>query len=181
MPQGSLPTIRVLALVAALAAAGLGLASCNGGGCPRGAQCDCSGGNECFLGCDGDGCDMSCHQLVRCGTVCGNGCRQTCSDMNDCTASCGDDCRLDGHNTVSYGAICGARCDLTCASVDRCGARVGPDSTVDCNSITTCAVECAGRCRVTCDNVNNCGVTCLDGSAPHSCSGSGNVVGCGAC
>jgi hypothetical protein len=175
-------TARELAVLIALVAAGLALPSCHGGGCPRGQLCECAGGTDCFLGCgDGDGCQQLCHQMVRCGEVCGNGCLQTCSDMNDCTTDCGDDCRLDCHNTVSCGAICGARCDFACTSADRCGARVGPDSTVDCTGITTCEVECAGRCRVTCSDVNNCGVSCLDGSAPISCSGSGNVVACGSC
>src|SRR3954471_2612488 len=123
--------------------------SCRGdGGCQRGQLCECSGGTDCYLGCDGDGCDQTCFSANHCGAVCGNDCSHTWHDGNDCTSDCGDDCNVSCHTSMSCGAFCGARCVYECSNVTTCGVRVGPASVVTCSQVNSCTVECTGSCQV---------------------------------
>lgn len=151
----------------------------NAGACDAGEPCECSGGSDCFLGCDGDGCRQRCYQLNHCGGVCEDDCSLECFDVDECSQSCGNDCRMLCHNTVACGTICGANCEVDCHDVDRCGVRAGNGSRVNCHNLSVCAVECLGSCVVECEAVGRCDVTCLGGLAPTSCT-NGSVV-CGGC
>ncbi len=176
------PPMRFSALILLVLSAGLGLASCGtGGACQEGDRCECSEGDECFLGCDGDNCDQSCHHTgSRCGAVCEHGCSFTCHDTNECSAYCGDGCDIECHHTAACGAICEGGCRYECHDTSRCGVIVGPGSVVTCRSVATCAVECQGSCRVFCnEGVDSCSVTCPDDSPAITCPD--GELACGEC
>ena len=157
------------------------LAGCDSGRCGAGELCECAGGHQCYLDCDGDDCVQSCHDMDSCGAVCGDGCHFSCFQNNECSDYCGAGCTMECHGTMTCGSICGPGCNYSCRSASVCGARVGDGSVVLCEDVGSCAVECEGDCRVTCTRVggNMCNVTCLGGGAPTSC-GNGNVA-CGPC
>jgi hypothetical protein len=165
-----------LALVALLSS--FALTACDDDDfCEPGRPCGCAHGDECYLGCEGDGCHQTCHDLVRCGGVCGNVCSFNCHNMNDCSVSCGDDCAATCHDTVSCGIICGANCDYRCNNASRCGAEVGPGSVVQCRGLTSCEVTCLGDCEVSCEGVGRCQVWCgADDPTPTDCT---NGASCG--
>lgn len=149
-------------------------------GCDPNEPCVCSGGNDCYLGCTGDGCSQDCHNVGQtCGTVCNDHCSSLCHDTNECTSSCGNDCDVTCHNVASCGALCGAGCRYDCESVSSCGVRAGPGSAIRCSSVSTCDAECTGSCRVSCTNVSDCHVDCLGGGAPTTCSD--GTIACGPC
>ncbi len=173
--------MRFYALTFLTLFASLCLASCwNSGGCVEGDACECSQGDECYLGCDGDDCDQRCFQMNRCGAVCEHGCSFECFDVDECSASCGDDCDLNCHNTAACGAICDRDCRYECHDTSRCGVSVGTGSVVTCRNVATCEVECRGSCEVFCDNVGGeCRVTCPGGEAAVMCpNGSRSCGGC---
>ena len=88
---------RALSTLAAVF--GLSLAvGCDDALCEAGEPCTCADTDTCFFECSGDGCDMSCQQMVNCGMVCEDDCSVECHDMGSCTTSCGDNCTLDCHN-----------------------------------------------------------------------------------
>jgi hypothetical protein len=147
--------------------------------CRPGEPCICTGGHECYLYCEDDGCDQLCRNLVDCGGVCQNDCTFECHDLNNCSTSCGDNCHANCHNVVSCEAIQGANSTYTCTDADRCGVEVGPGSEVICSNLATCRVLCHGPCRVTCDEVaGGCEVRCGSPQAqPQSCA-EGTTCGC---
>src|SRR5690606_18868920 len=58
------------ALALALLLASAATSACNdGGACDPGELCECSGGTECYLACDGDNCAQHCSSMPRCGGV----------------------------------------------------------------------------------------------------------------
>jgi hypothetical protein len=56
--------------------------------CRPGTPCDCSGGDECYLSCEGTGCNESCSNLSRCGGICDDACNFHCNDMDECSVAC---------------------------------------------------------------------------------------------
>jgi hypothetical protein len=155
------PLSRVLAALLLVAGGIFHAASCGfNRDCADGEVCECSGGEECYIGCDGDNCDQYCHDTRRCGGICDDGCSFECRSVDECSSSCGDDCRLDCHDTVACGAICGAGCVYDCRNTSRCGVVVGTGSTVTCSNTATCEIECTDSCLVTCNSVSACKVTC---------------------
>lgn len=182
-PRYARPAMRFYALSLLTLLAAVGLASCwNSAACVEGDACECSQGDECYLGCDGDGCDQRCFQMDRCGAVCEHECSFECFDVDECSASCGDNCDLECHNTRECGAICDRGCRYECHDTSVCGVSVGSSSVVTCRNVDTCAVECRGSCKVFCENVGNgnqCRVTCRDGDAPVMCPDGSRA--CGAC
>lgn len=153
--------------------------------CSPGQPCECSGGRDCYVGCEGDGCSARCFQLEHCGAVCQNDCSSECFDVQECSTSCGDDCNVSCHNAVACGAICGDRCRFDCHDMDRCGVRAGNGSEITCHNFSRCDVECTGTCRVRsaaptlCDDQHGCSVKCLGAPALTRCSD--GSVACGAC
>ncbi|HEY5955986.1 MAG TPA: hypothetical protein VIV60_05510 [Polyangiaceae bacterium] len=126
--------------------------------------CSCHDGEDCFLGCYADNCNLDCHNTrYACGTICYDDCIGSCHDTHECSHSCQNGCTLACHNTDECSGICGANCNYTCHDTQTCGVRVGPHSTVTCTNMTTCAVECEGDCDVNCTALVNCNVTCLAG------------------
>ncbi len=159
---------RLLALLAVLTAtAAFG---CDDDDCEAGEDCECSGGHECFLGCDGDGCDQYCHDLDRCGGVCEDDCNFTCHGMQQCTSSCGEDCVIDCHDVSSCGALCGDECHYSCARASTCSVEAGANSTINCANASSCDVVCNGPCTVRCEGVPNCQVDCPSGASERSCA-----------
>jgi hypothetical protein len=150
-----------LAFIAALAS--FALTACDDDDfCEPGHPCECAHGDDCYLSCKGDGCNQTCHDLVRCGGICGNVCNFNCHNMND---------------TVSCGIICGANCNYRCNNANRCGAEVGPGSVVECRGLTSCEVTCLGSCEVNCEGVGRCQVWCgADDATPTDCT---NGASCG--
>jgi hypothetical protein len=171
---------RSSAIAALLVASAFGLIDCHsGGGCGPGDHCECSGGDECYLGCNGDGCDQSCHSMNRCGTVCGNGCSSTCHDLGtQCSQDCGSNCALTCSSTPTCGVICGDHCQFDCHDASKCAADVGPDSVVTCAAVASCVVQCSGACTVHCQD-NGCQVTCADGQPATQCEA--GRYACGGC
>src|SRR5580704_7332309 len=134
-------------VMAALALVGLPDCRASDGGCESGQACSCSGGDECDLGCDGDGCQEDCYGVgERCGNVCGNNCGQVCHDVTTCTSYCGDNCAIDCHSVSTCAVICGAGCNYQCTNASTCGVEAGPGSTITCTSIAACDVQCTGTC-----------------------------------
>jgi len=161
-------------------AALLGLSSCDSGGtCGPGEPCECHDGNDCYLSCEGSGCNESCHNQTNCGGVCDDHCRFECHDVNDCSVACTDACNAQCHNVVACGAIIGADSVYRCHDASRCGVHVtGPGSSVQCDHITTCEVVCDASCDVNCSNTQTCRVTCGGPDGPtHDCNGGGDC-GC---
>lgn len=163
----------------AMALAFLSFVQCDSDGCEPGERCSCSGGEACYLGCDGDGCHQACSSLTSCGAVCGDGCTYECQRAQECSSFCGSSCTTDCHDVDACGSLCGSNCNYSCRDANRCGVRVGDGSQVRCERVSSCVVECDGRCRVTCLSVGGCNVTCSGGTAPSNCSD--GVVACGAC
>jgi hypothetical protein len=153
-----------------LLGAALFFVQCEDDACEAGDYCECRGGHECYLECDGDRCDQECSSVDRCGLVCDDGCSFTCHSTEACSASCGSNCSTECYETQSCGAICGSGCDYDCHNANKCGARVGPNSTVRCSSVGSCVVECEGSCRVFCNGVGSCDVDCARGGGPTPCS-----------
>jgi hypothetical protein len=153
--------------------------------CNPGEPCECSGGHECYVGCEGDGCNARCFQMEHCGAVCENDCSSQCFDVQECSTSCGDDCDVSCHNAVACGAICGDRCHFDCHDMDRCGVRAGNGSEINVHNYSRSEIECTGTCHVTsaspsaCDEPHGCSVKCLGKAALTTC-GDGSVA-CGAC
>lgn len=153
--------------------------------CDPGQPCECNGGHECYIGCEGDGCTPHCSQMNRCGAVCDDNCSSLCHDMDECSTSCGDDCDVKCHGAEACGAICGDRCHFDCHDVGRCGVRAGNQSEIVCHNFSRCDVECTGTCRVhsaspdICDPTGGCTLKCLGGAAQTMCSD--GSVACGAC
>lgn len=176
-PKGQ-PTRLRHALFAALAL--LVFVQCEDDACEAGDLCTCRGGDECYLECDGGGCDQECNALERCGNLCGDGCTFTCSSTNECSSYCDDDCATECHDTESCGMLCGADCLYDCHNANRCGARVGPNSVVRCTDVSSCVVECDGSCRVLCTRVGGpgCAIMCRDGG-PVPCAD--GTPGCQEC
>jgi hypothetical protein len=171
---------RCLVLAASLFASLFCLMGCDSGGCGPGDHCECSGGDECFLGCNGDNCNQACFSMNRCGTVCGNGCVSTCHDLGtECSQSCGADCTLTCSSTPTCGVICGDDCHLDCHDTPQCAADVGPGSDVTCTSVASCVVQCSGACNVHCANVSSCEVTCAGGTPAAACDA--GRYACGGC
>jgi hypothetical protein len=154
------------------------LAGCNSDNCRAGEPCACRGGHDCYLGCEGDGCNTSCSSLNHCGTVCEDKCATQCFSVDECSTSCGDDCNVLCHDAIACGALCGDRCHFECYSMSRCGVRAGNESVITCHDHATCAVECTGTCRVDCSH-GACDIKCLGGGGPTQC-GNGTVA-CGGC
>jgi hypothetical protein len=171
--------IRKIVALAALLFVSAGLLDCNSqNGCPAGAHCECSGGEACLIGCDGDGCDEACHSLNNCRTECGNACTSQCHDVMECSQTCGAGCSLECFSTPNCDLSCGPGCRYQCHDASQCTARVGDKSEVTCDHTGSCTVECVGSCVVHCSG-NNCLVTCQDGS-PASACGAGRFA-CGGC
>lgn len=170
---------RSLAIAGFLLICLFGPAACqSGGGCTPGNPCQCAGGDQCYIGCDGDGCSQACFSMKHCGTVCGNGCSSDCHDVDDCSQSCGDDCVLHCERTPRCGVICGANCQYDCSNASTCAARVGPGSHVRCAMFSSCSVECTGTCSVDCSGIG-CQVTCADHTAAPQCPS--GLYQCGGC
>src|SRR5687768_16381699 len=111
------------------------LSACNDDDfCDPGEPCECFDGQECYLGCDEDGCNPRCFQMTQCGAVCENDCNSQCFDVKECSTSCGDDCSVSCHNAIACGAICGDRCRFDCHDMVRCGVRAGNDSVITCRN-----------------------------------------------
>ena len=147
--------------------------------CGPGEPCDCYGGHECYVSCEGDGCNPRCYQMEHCGAVCEDKCISESFDVQETSTSCGDDCFISCHNAVACGAICGDRCHFDCHDMNRCGVSAGNDSEIDCHNYTTCAVECAGTCHVKCASPANCDVKCPGGAGPAQCAD--GRLACGGC
>ena len=152
----------------------------SGGNCSSGGHCDCSGGDECFLDCNDDRCDQSCHNTGNlCGTVCGDNCTSRCHDVgNICSQSCGSGCALEGAHAPKCGVLCGDNCHLDCHDTSDCSARVGPNSEVSCKSVGACHVQCTGTCIVHCSNTG-CDISCADNKAATECEP--GRYACGGC
>jgi len=150
--------------------------------CARGDWCDCNGGTDCYQGCagDGNGCRLFCHDLIRCGNVCGNDCNLACYNATDCTADCGDNCNFVCNDSTSCGASCGENCNYTCYNMQNCAVRARAGSQLTCSNAKSCVFECLGDCTVYCmDQVDFCQVSCPNGVSPVSCA-DGRLV-CGSC
>jgi hypothetical protein len=177
---------RLLSALCLSLVLGAALAGCNDHDiCNPGEPCECSGGHECYVGCEGDGCNARCFQMEHCGAVCENDCSSQCFDVNECSTSCGHDCDVSCHNAVACGAICGDRCRFDCHDMDRCGVRAGNGSEINVHNYSRSEIECTGTCHVksaspsACDDQHGCSVKCL-GSAALTMCGDGSVA-CGAC
>lgn len=171
---------RTVVLASIFLTALFGLVGCTSGGgsCSSGHHCECSGGDECYLGCADGHCDQACSSMNRCGTVCGDGCTSQCSSIgSECSQFCGAGCVLSCFSMPTCGVICGAGCHYDCHDVNQCAAQVGPDSDVTCNHFQTCAVECSGHCVVHTDNP--CQVTCAGGVPAALCAT--GLYACGGC
>ncbi|HEY4159070.1 MAG TPA: hypothetical protein VGM29_13270 [Polyangiaceae bacterium] len=145
--------------------------------CSAGGLCACSGGHECYLDCNGDGCNQSCSSMDSCGTVCQSGCSSTCSGTSECSQYCAGNCSIACSGTPTCGIICGAGCNIDCRNAGTCGVQVGPGSTVNCQSVGQCVVECSGQCVIT--HGDGPMITCVGGGAVLDCSP--GVSACGAC
>jgi hypothetical protein len=138
---------------------------CDGPSYGAGDLCSCTGGDECYLDCEDDGCRQHCGQARICGGVCtANNCDITCDNVTDCSAYCEEDCHVDCHNVSSCGGICGRGCLYECEGVDRCGVEVGAESTVRCGGVSSCVVVCSGTCEVFVSGVGSFDVECADGT-----------------
>ncbi len=166
---GSLSSPGLLAvLLLTLAASG-----CKSDGpCGKGQYCECSGGDECVLSCGEEQCSMGCHDLRRCGAVCGDDCSSDCRKSDDCSISCGDRCRFTCADMQHCAAITGSDSDVTCSGMNDCKVEVGPGSVVHCTSLQNCTVVCHGACQVPWSgNSHEPIVTCAGGGAPLSSPG----------
>ena len=152
----------------------------SGGNCSSGAHCDCSGGEQCFLECNDDRCDQSCHNTGNlCGTVCGDNCTLAVSRRRQYVLA-----------VMRLGLRAGmfARANLRRAvrgqlplELSRYGAvlRAGwPNSEVTCQSVGECQVQCTGSCIVHCSNTG-CAITCADGTPATVCEP--GRYACGGC
>jgi hypothetical protein len=174
------------ALRLSLLLAGYALIGCNDHEvCRPDRPCECFGGHDCYVGCEGDGCNSRCFQMNHCGAVCENACHSECFDVDECSTSCGDDCDVVCHNATACGAICGDRCHFDCHDMGRCGVRAGTASEIVCHNYSRCDVECTGTCHVrsaapdSCDDAHGCSVKCLGGAALSTCPD--GSVACGGC
>lgn len=147
-------------------------------GCSAGDRCECSQGDQCYLDCDGDGCNQSCHNMNRCGTVCGDNCISQVHDVMQGSQSCGSGCGLTCWNTNSCGLLCGDNCHFDCHDTPQCSAVVGPNSDVTCRSVGACQVECTGSCTVHCQD-QNCQISCAGGTDAMLCEP--GRYACGGC
>ena len=176
---------RLLGLFVIAFALALGVVGCDGdsNNCDPGGDCSCSGGNDCYLACNGSGCRESCHHQVHCGGVCDDNCHFECHDMNDCTTSCGAFCDASCHNVVSCGAIVGPGSKYSCHDASRCGVTTTDETAevavIDCRNVTTCEVRCLGNCELHCENTSTCRVFCgeADDTARECADGDDNC-GC---
>jgi hypothetical protein len=141
--------------------------------CRPGKPCNCSGGDECYLDCEGSGCNGTCHDLNRCGGICDDLCTFNCHNMDECSTVCGAGCSATCHDTVACGIICGPGCQYTCSNTTRCGAEVGDGAEVTCRGLSSCEITCLGSCNVDCGSgVGRCQVWCgANDDTPTDCTG----------